>query len=85
MKHLLTTLLAGTAFAATAAAPSHYDGGKVPPVHRLEARDLLGDSIAPSDPNALPFSTRTTCSLCHDYDTIAKGWHFNAGSTNVCP
>lgn len=85
MKHLLTPLLAGTALVAGASVPSHYDGGKVPPVHRLEARDLVGDSIAPSDPNALPFSTRNTCSLCHDYDTIAGGWHFNAGETNVCP
>ncbi|MHC4720968.1 MAG: cytochrome c3 family protein, partial [Planctomycetota bacterium] len=29
------------------------------------------------------FSTRKTCGLCHDYEKIAGGWHFNAGVMNV--
>jgi len=25
-----------------------------------------------------PYSPRRTCGRCHDYETIAHGWHFNA-------
>lgn len=85
MKKLLISALALTAVASFAAVPSHRDGGKVPPIHRLSVKDAMGDSVVPCDPNALPVSTRQTCSMCHDYDSIASGWHFNAGSTNVCP
>lgn len=85
MKHLLITLLTGSALVASARVPSHFDGGKVPPVHRLAVKDIEDDTVAPDDPNALPISTRNTCVLCHDYDEIAKGWHFNAAATNVCP
>jgi len=76
------TLATGSAFAATV---SHYDGGRVIPVHRLALNDEFGDTIVPSAQNALPVSTRKTCGQCHDYDTIAGGWHFNMSRTNgVC-
>jgi hypothetical protein len=75
-------LAAGSTFAAV---ESHYDGGRVIPVHRLALNDEFGDAIVPGAQNVLPVSTRKTCGQCHDYDTIAGGWHFNMSSTNaVC-
>lgn len=90
MKRFLTNACilaaaAAAAGAARAASPSHWDGGRATPLHRLEMKDILGDTIAPEDPNALPVSTRNSCSLCHDYGLISGGWHFNAGGTNACP
>lgn len=84
MKQILTNALVLAAVSAGAAMPSHWDGGRVPPVHRLAVNDVVGDSVVPNDPNALPVSTKNTCNKCHDYAEIAKGWHFNASSTNVC-
>jgi hypothetical protein len=85
MKNILFSLLALAAGSAFAAAESHYDGGRVIPVHRLALNDEFGDTIVPGAQNALPVSTRKTCGQCHDYDTIAGGWHFNMSSTNaVC-
>lgn len=83
MKRLLTTMLALAAGWACANVPSHWDGGRNSPVHRLALKDGYGDTITPGDPSALPLSTRQTCGQCHDYDTIASGWHFNMSSTNV--
>lgn len=84
MNKLLISTLVLVTTASFAAVPSHRDGGKVPPIHRLGVKDQMGDAIVPGEPNALPVSTRQTCSMCHDYDSIASGWHFNAGATNVC-
>jgi hypothetical protein len=84
MKHLLTLTLAGLAAAsASAKVESHWDGGRNTPVHRLALNDEFGDPIVPGAPDALPLSTRMTCGQCHDYDTIASGWHFNMSSTNA--
>ncbi|MBQ9431312.1 MAG: hypothetical protein IJU44_07155 [Kiritimatiellae bacterium] len=85
MKQFTFYALAFAAATAGAAVPSHWDGGRVPPVHRLTVKDVMGDEVVPSDPNALPVSTRQTCNMCHDYEVIASGWHFNAGDTNACP
>ena len=43
--------------------------------------DANGDIIDPiSGENAsAAFSTEQTCGLCHDYDTITKGYHFQMG------
>jgi hypothetical protein len=76
------TLAAGSAFAAV---ESHYDGGRVVPVHRLALNDEFGDTIVPGTLNVLPVSTRKTCGQCHDYDTIAGGWHFNMSTPNANP
>lgn len=78
MKRMITlamTLAAG--FGLAAPVPSHYDGGRTVPVHRLALNDEFGDTIMPGTPNALPVSTKQTCGQCHDYETIAQGWHFN--------
>jgi len=83
MKRLLTTVFALAAGVACAAVPSHWDGGRNTPVHRLALNDEFGDKIVPDAPDALPMSTRKTCGQCHDYDAIASGWHFNMSDTNA--
>jgi formate dehydrogenase gamma subunit len=40
------------------------------------------DPHAP-DSTQVPFSTKQTCGLCHDYDTITSGYHFQAGWQTV--
>ncbi len=85
MKKILLAALALAAGSTFAAVESHYDGGRVVPVHRLALNDEFGDTIVPGAQNVLPVSTHKTCGQCHDYDTIASGWHFNMSSTNaVC-
>jgi len=86
MKNILITALALTAtVAAFGTVPSHWDGGRNTPVHKLALRDELGDKIDPGSTGALPVSTRKTCGQCHDYETIAGGWHFNSSGTNAAP
>ena len=77
MKKLLSIILACAVIPVFAKVESHWDGGRNTPVHRLTLNDEFGDVIVPNAPNALPLSTRQTCGQCHDYDTIASGWHFN--------
>ncbi|MEI6645441.1 MAG: cytochrome c3 family protein [bacterium] len=85
MKKLLLTALALVAGSTFAAVESHYDGGRVIPVHRLALNDEFGDLIVPGTQNVLPISTRKTCGQCHDYDTIAGGWHFNMSNPSAIP
>jgi hypothetical protein len=61
------------------------DGSLTPAVHIIELLDEEGDKIAPDVEPILPFSTRQTCSDCHGYEIISKGWHFNAVDVNVVP
>ncbi len=79
---LIITLLAGYCSmpGAGAAEPFFHqsDGSHTVPVHKIPLLDEEGQSIVPADPDAMPFSTRTTCGLCHDYGAISGGWHFNA-------
>lgn len=67
-------------------------GSRAPAVHRIPvySEGLFGDGYeritSETDP-PMPMSMRGTCSECHvyrhDYDTISKGWHFNATDPNV--
>ena len=82
---IATILLMTAASLAFCAVPSHWDGGRNTPLHKLALRDSFNDEILPNNSKALPVSTRNTCGQCHDYETISSGWHFNASSTNVCP
>ena len=61
------------------------DGSRAHPVINLY--DERGYKIARDDDRPIPFSTRKTCGTCHDYDTIAAGWHFNAADAdpNIAP
>jgi hypothetical protein len=67
-------------------------GSRAPAVHRIPvySEGLFGDGYeritSRTDP-PMPLSMRGTCTECHvyrhDYDTISKGWHFNATDPNV--
>ena len=46
--------------------------------HWIELYDAGNQLIDVKAANAPPYSPRTTCGRCHDYETIAKGHHFNA-------
>jgi hypothetical protein len=93
---LLSVLVWRAAAATSANGPilNRGDGSRARAVHRIplfteaasgEKREKI---TAKTDP-ALPFSMRGTCSECHvyehNYDTIRKGWHFNATDPNVPP
>ena len=53
-----------------------------PPIYLLDAN---GDTIDPiNDENAgAPFSVKQTCGMCHDYDVITEGYHFQMGWDTV--
>jgi len=55
-----------------------WDGAKKTPVHLLQLRDENGQLIIPTESYPFPYSSRHTCEPCHNYDTISKGFHFNA-------
>jgi hypothetical protein len=57
---------------------SLWDGGATVPVHRFQIFDEDGQVVVPTLPGAMPMSTRYTCGTCHDYKTVAGGFHFNA-------
>ena len=60
------------------------DGSMAHPIHRIPLIAEEGDQIGPDDDPVLPFSTKQTCGgVCHSYDVIATGWHFNAADANV--
>jgi len=74
------------------------DGSRAPSTHVIELipwdvhpdtgefikGERIDPDIDPSEKVVLPFSTRLTCGgLCHSYNIISKGWHFNAGEPNV--
>jgi len=70
------------------------DGSRAVPVHLILLIDEEGEKITPADEDIrlssveaplLPFSTRQTCGLCHNYEKISKGWHFNATEPNIAP
>ena len=86
MRNILITALAlVVTTVAAGVVPSHWDGGCNTPVHKLALRDGFGDTVDPGSAKALPVSTRKTCGQCHDYESIASGWHFNSSGTNTCP
>jgi hypothetical protein len=51
----------------------------------IDLYDAEGSLIRPGDQPMMPFSTKQTCSKCHDYSTISSGWHFNAADQNTDP
>ena len=61
------------------------DGNLDVPVHVIGLLDGEGDKISPDMEPILPFSMRQTCSECHSYEIISKGWHFNAVDVNAAP
>nr|WP_144058040.1 hypothetical protein [Rhodopirellula maiorica] len=45
-------------------------------IHHIDLYDINNRKITPESDQ--PYSPLNTCGRCHDYDTIAHGWHFNA-------
>jgi hypothetical protein len=80
----ILVLVSGPALAQTsptagaADKPLAWNGDRTVPVHFIPLRDENDELIVPTETNPYPFSARTTCGPCHDYGTIAKGWHFGA-------
>ena len=60
-----------------------HDGNRASITHLIELFDENDVQIKATDRQARPVSMRVTCGKCHDYDTIASGWHFHSGTTNV--
>lgn len=68
------------------AAASHWNGGRVPPVHKLAPLDAEGDKVNPAAPLPAPISQSKTCGQCHDVASIHGGSHFRTGlDTNDAP
>ena len=68
------------------------DGSRAIPAHLIPLYDeenaeldKKSYKIFPDDKLLLPFSTRQTCGMCHSYQTISNGWHFNATDANIVP
>jgi hypothetical protein len=61
------------------------DGSRAGSVHLIGLLDESGAPITADDDQPQPFSTRHTCGMCHTYEQISKGWHFNAFDANVAP
>jgi hypothetical protein len=55
-----------------------WDGSRTIPVHLIPLRDENDELIVPTETDPWPYSARFTCGPCHDYATIAGGWHFGA-------
>jgi len=60
---------------------THSDGTRNIPLHRMTLKDIDDRAILPTTKRAMPFSARHTCGACHEYDTIAKGLHFNSSKS----
>lgn len=45
-------------------------------LHYINLYDVNNRKIQPD--STTPYSPMNTCGRCHDYDSIAHGWHFNA-------
>ena len=60
-----------------------HDGNRTSITHLIELWDDKNKQIKSTDAQPRPVSMRNTCGKCHDYDTMAAGWHFHSGSTNV--
>lgn len=56
------------------------DGNRSTPAHVIELLDETGVQIRAGSEKPQPFSIRQTCGKCHDYEAIARGWHFSPSS-----
>jgi hypothetical protein len=60
-----------------------WNGDRAVPVHLIPLRDENDELIVPKETDPPPFSARFTCGPCHDYATVAAGWHFGAMSAKA--
>lgn len=59
------------------------DGSRANFVHLIDMLSEEGEKITLDDDPIVPFSTKMTCGECHNYETIKKGWHFNATDKDI--
>lgn len=52
-------------------------------VHWIELLDANNTKVDPTAEFPQPYSPERTCGRCHEFDTIAHGWHFNATDPTV--
>jgi hypothetical protein len=64
---------------------THVTGSRATFVHHLPLLDAENGAIAPDDDPCMPFVYNNTCTKCHEYDLIRKGWHFNATDPKADP
>jgi len=74
---LFSVILCGVVFA-EGYLGDQSDGSRSNAVHKINLFSAEGDKILFDDDVVLPFSTKQTCGVCHDYEKISTGWHFNA-------
>jgi len=69
-------------FSITALFSTFALAGKHPPFYLL---DSDGDIINPmsGENDDQPYSSYNTCDMCHSYDDIVKGYHFQQGAEKV--
>lgn len=77
---LLAAMLLGLGTATPVVAQSKYASSDSMSgyVHIIDLYDESNNRIDPTAENAKPYSPEKTCGRCHDFKTIAHGWHFNA-------
>jgi len=64
---------------------THVTGSRATYVHRLPLLDAEKGAVATDDDPCMPFVYSNTCTKCHEYDEVRKGWHFNAADPDVDP
>ncbi|MDW7761506.1 MAG: hypothetical protein SCM96_12850 [Acidobacteriota bacterium] len=78
---LIWTLLSGQGPTPKIPTVQPWAGSRAEPAHVFPLRDDLDHLVVPTMPYPMPFSTRTSCGPCHDYNTVAGGFHFNAAAS----
>ena len=78
---LVWTLLSGQGQTPKIPTVQPWAGSRAEPAHVFPLRDDLDHLVVPTMPYPMPFSTRTSCGPCHDYNTVAGGFHFNAAAS----
>lgn len=53
-----------------------------PAIYLMDAEGEIIDPISEENA-AAPFSTQMTCGMCHDYDEITRGYHFQMGWESI--
>ncbi|MCB9058555.1 MAG: hypothetical protein H6627_08315 [Calditrichae bacterium] len=80
---LLTFILLSVSYAKDNKIGDNPDGSRAIPVHVIKLIDPDSSVIWLDETPLMPFSTEKTCGACHSYQTVRKGWHFNAGDSGV--
>ncbi|MGI9470594.1 MAG: hypothetical protein ACR2NZ_03610 [Rubripirellula sp.] len=74
----LISVAAGMMMPRSNAADRYHSDSNARYLHHIDLYDVDNRKI--TSESTKPFSSRNTCGRCHDYETIAHGWHFNAFS-----